>query len=481
MTGLIRLFSLAVLLGAPAAASDEPADLKPQAGELAAHYAEVATRIREAGLKSDDGYRKLEQLCDDIGHRIAGSENYRKAAEWAAETLRRDGHENVRLEPVTVPYWERGKESCTMTEPRRQPLAMLGLGFSPGTPAGGITAQVVVVRDEQEFTAKSADLRGKIVLFNNPMPPYTPQRGTSYGETVRFRGKGPHMAAEAGAVACLVRSVTATTLRSPHTGMTRYGKDAGARVPAAAISVEDAESIARLSARNIPVTVTLEMEAAERGDANAPNVIAELRGTSEPDQIVIISGHLDSWDVGQGAHDDGAGCAMAMGALKLIRSLDLHPRRTIRVVLWAAEEIGSYGAKTYLKEHAAELPRHVAAIEADLGGFAPIGYGVDAEDSEKENRAGDQLRDLLALLAPLGADRLRMGDSAADVGVLMPAGVVCLGHNTDPARYFDFHHSHADTFDKVDRNEFARNVAAMATVAYILADMPTPLGALPAK
>ena len=442
---------------------------------LVHQYAPAAARIQEAVRAGHDGYAKLQELCDDIGHRMAGSRQLEDATHWAADRMRLDGQENVRLEPVTVPWWVRGRESCVMTAPREAPLAMVGLGYSVGTPLGGVTAEVEVVRDEAELEALGAKAKGKIVLFNNVMPPYTPGRGTSYGTTVRFRGNGARLASEHGAVACLVRSVTAHSLRSPHTGMMRYG-DAKVKIPAAALSVEDAEMIARLRARDIPVTLTLKMEAQSRGEVASGNVIGELRGTTFPDEIVVIGGRIDSWAVGQGAHDDGAGVVMAMETLNVLRKLGLRPKRTIRVVLWTAEEIGLYGAKAYAEAHADELDRHVAALEADIGGFAPTGYGVDCKDEARQAKAAAQMREILRLCKSFGNLRVTEGHSSADVSPMKPAGVVVMGHNTDPSHYFDYHHTHADTLDKIDPEDLTNNIAVMATVAYVLADMPRPLG-----
>jgi carboxypeptidase Q len=348
----------------------------------------TARRIVAAALADDGAYLKLQELCDGIGHRLGGSAGLDAATRWALRTMRADGHENVRLEPVMVPKWVRGRESCEMVAPRRQPLAMLGLGYSEGTPPAGISAPVVVVRDKAELDALGNAARGKIVLFNNVMPPYTREAGTGYGRAVQYRAFGAQWAAEKGAVACLIRSVTARSLRSPHTGMMRYD-DAAVRIPAAALAIEDAEMIARLAARGIEVRVNLKMEARLAGEAPSANVIAELRGATHPEEIVVIGGHIDSWDVGQGAHDDGAGCVMAMQALTLLRKLNLRPRRTIRVVLWTGEEIGLIGAKRYAEDHADELARHVAAIEADIGCFRPTGYGVDCRDKGRRGCGGE--------------------------------------------------------------------------------------------
>jgi len=475
----MRLVSLVTLaLAASTSVADEPH--KTQASEPANHpiadrYRVAADRIMTATMAGNDAFAKMQQLCDDIGHRLSGSPQLERAVVWAAEAMRSDGQENVRLEPVKVPHWVRGRESAMMIKPRLQPLAMLGLGGSVGTPPNGVTAPVIVVRDEDEFEAAGERIRGKIVLFNNVMPPYDSQRGSGYGRTVRFRGKGARMVAEKGGVAALVRSVTAHSLRSPHTGAMHYG-DATVKVPAAAISVEDADMIARLQARGIEPVVTLKMEARTLDPANSANVIGELRGRSLPDEVVVIGGHIDSWDVGQGAHDDGGGCVAAMEAINVLRRLGMTPKRTIRVVLWTNEENGLAGGKRYAKDHADELQDHVAAIESDSGTFRPTGYSVQCHDSDRQDIAAEQMRDILSLFTSIGAADLAIGHSGADLGPMKSAGVVLMGHRVDTTHYFDYHHSHADTLDKIDPVDLSRNVAVMATVAYILADMPDRLG-----
>lgn len=442
---------------------------------LADQYRVISQRIIESTLEENDGYQKMQELCDGIGHRLSGSSQLTQAINWAADAMRADGQDNVRIEPVMVPHWVRGNESLLMTKPRVAPVVMLGLGRSVGTPEEGITAEVVVVSDEKELEELGDGAKGKIVLFNNPMPKYDPQRGAGYGTTVRFRSRGATLAAAQGAVACLVRSVTAHSLRSPHTGAMNYG-DAVVKIPAAAISTEDAAMFARLQSRGVPIEVTLKMQAKTLEDAQSGNVIGEIRGSERPEEIIVIGGHIDSWDVGQGAHDDGTGCVMAMEAINVLRKLNLRPRRTIRVVLWTNEENGLAGAKQYAADHKAELRNHVAAIESDSGGYKPLGYSFECSDDAKLKVAEKQLRDIAKLLKPIGAGRITVGGSGADVGPMRDAGVVLMGHRVEGKIYFNYHHTHADTLDKVDPQEFSQNVAVMATMAYILADMPSRLG-----
>lgn len=464
----LRCTLLGLVMAAPPALAAERA-IEPT-------YSGVARQIIDATLAGNDAYAKLEELCLDIGHRLSGSENLERAIHWAAERLRRDGHEHVRTESVAVTRWVRGAESLELLEPRSVPLAMLGLGGSVGTPPGGITAPVVVIEDFDELDALGEKLAGKIVLYNFKMPESDARSGSGYGAAVRYRGSGARRAAEHGAVAGLVRSVTTRSLRSPHTGALSYG-DAKRQIPSAAVSVEDAEMLARLQKRGVPLVARLVMEArTETDSAPSANVLAELAGREKPEEIVVIGGHIDSWDVGQGAHDDGGGCVVAMEALSVLRKLNLRPRRTIRVVLFTNEENGLAGGKAYAEAHAAELPRHVAAIESDSGVAAPVGYSIQMEEGPRRDTALRQVQEIVRLLAPLGADSAQLGHGGADIGPMRSAGVPLLGHNADMTHYFDIHHTHADTIDKVDPQELSRNVAAMAVTAYVLADMEPRLG-----
>ncbi len=469
---------LTLTLGLDSGHAEDHADKSTTASAstpIADQYRDSAKRILDATLAGNEAWDKMEQLCLEIGHRLSGSPQLEKAIDWAIDAMKKDGQEHCHREKVMVPHWVRGQESATMLKPRVETLHMLGLGLSVGTPPQGITAEVVVVADEDELDALGDGARGKIVLFNNPMPTYDPEKGAGYGSTVRFRGKGARIASEKGAVACLVRSVTANSLRSPHTGAMHYG-DAKVKIPAAAISTEGAEMIARLTARGLPVTVNLKMEAKNWSDSESANVIGELRGSTWPDEVVVIGGHIDSWDVGQGANDDGGGCVIAMEAINVLRKLNLRPKRTIRVVLWTNEENGLRGGKAYAKQHADELKDHVAAIETDSGIFAPRGYSLECNNEDKQSIAERQMSDIVTLLEPIGANTLKLGGSGADVSSMRESGVVLMGHRVEGSLYFNYHHTHADTLDKIDPTLLSQNVAAMATTAYVIADMPQRLG-----
>lgn len=463
--------SLLALPGATLAQPDAASTDRP--GDLGRRYAATASRIIAAARDGNDAYKKLIEICDDIGPRPSGSAALQQAIDWAVAALKRDGQENVRTDPVMVPHWTRGQESLALVKPRPEPLPMLGLGGSVGTPADGITAPVLIVRSKDELDALPDErIKGRIVLFNVPMTLDDARWGGGYGPAVRYRYSAARWAAERGAVAALVRSVGPSGLRTPHTGGMSY-QGMENKIPTAAITLEDAERFQRYQDREIEIVVTLKMEA-KLDDELKPsaNVLAELRGSEKPDEIVVIGGHIDSWDVGTSAHDDAAGCVIAMEALNLLRKLDLRPRRTIRVVLWTNEENGMRGAWNYIDAHADELDRHAAAIESDSGAFGLLGYGVDLRNPKREEEAAGSIEQIAGLLAQLGKLETRRGHSGADISPMREHQVPLLGLQGDMTQYFVIHHTQADTVDKIDPKDLTDHVAAMAVTAYILADMP---------
>jgi carboxypeptidase Q len=381
-----------------------------------------------------------------------------------------DGLDGVRGEPVMVPHWVRGRESAELIRPRQYGLHLIGLGGSVGTPPGGITAPVLVVGSFDELTRRSAEAKGKIVLFDVPFDT-TVAPFSAYGKAVQYRVNGPSAAARVGARACLVRSVASFSIQSPHTGVTHYDSTV-ARIPAAALGVEDAELLHRFQDRGDSVVVRLSMEARTLPDAPSRNVVAELRGSERPDEVVVVGGHIDSWDVGQGAMDDGGGAVAAWQAVRLMQRLGLRPRRTVRVVLWTNEENGGRGNLAYRDRYAADLGRHVLAIESDNGVFAPVGFGVSGSDSALA--LAKQVGPLLARIGAGAIEREAEGPEA-DVEPLVNRGVPGMGLKTDASRYFWYHHSAGDMLDKIRPEELARCVAALAVMAYIVADLPEPL------
>ena len=440
---------------------------------IARDYAEAAAKIIAAARADRAAYAKLAHLTDRIGSRLSGSAALERAIAWAVQAMKDDGHD-ARTEPVTVPHWVRGLERAAITAPVERPLVVLGLGGTVPTPRGGLTAPVVVVRSWDELEQKADRVRGAIVLYDVAMPAWDEEKGSGYGEVAQFRGRGPSRAAKLGAVGVLVRSVTAQSLRTPHTGALRYDPEQP-KIPAAAVTTEDSALIARLAAQG-PVTVRMQLEPQLLPDAQSANVIGELRGRERPDEVVVIGAHIDSWDVGQGAHDDGAGCVEVMQAITILRKLGLKPRRTIRVVLFTNEENGLAGARAYAKAHEGELGRTVLAVETDAGGFAPRGFSVEAKP-EIAPRVLARAAQIAALLGSVGPIKVSAGGSGADLSPMMPSGVVGLGLVTAGRRYFDYHHTEADTLDKVDPAELADGVAALAVLAYVAADLPDRLDA----
>ena len=427
------------------------------------NYRAAAGRIIGAALTSDRAYTRLAHLTDHIGHRLSGSKSLERAIDWAVSEMQRDGLDNVRKEKVMVPHWVRGEESLEMLTPLPRELTMLGLGNSVGTPAEGISAEAVVVQNFAELDRLGEGARGKIVVYNVPF--------TTYGTTVAYRGQGASRAARYGAVAALVRSVTPTSLQTPHTGAMNYDANQP-RIPVAAITIEAAELLQRMHNRGDRPTMKLKMEAKFLPDAESANVIAELKGTEKPDEVVLISGHYDSWDVGQGAHDDGGGCIVAWEAARLLKELGLRPRRTIRVVLYTNEENGLRGGNAYRDAHRAELAKHILAIESDSGVFRPEGFGLNAA-APLQVRAN--LQEIAKLLAGIGSDRIAANGGGADIGPIMREGVVGASLDVEGSRYFDYHHTPADTLDKVNPRELALCVATMAVMAYTVADLPESL------
>jgi carboxypeptidase Q len=440
----------------------EPKPLPPPRVKIS-EYRERASRIIGAALTEDTAYRRLAWLTDRIGNRLSGSESLERAVQWAVEEMKRDRLDNVRAEKVMVPHWVRGDESLELIEPVSRRLPMLGLGNSVGTPPEGVTAEAVVVRSFDELEALGEKVRGKVVVYNVPF--------TTYGQTVAYRGAGPSRAAKYGAVAAIVRSVTPVSLQTPHTGSLRYAEDQP-RIPAAAVTIEGAELLQRMYERGERPRVHLTMAAHFLPDAESANVVAELKGREKPEEVVVIGGHLDSWDVGQGAHDDGGGCIVSWEVARLLKELNLRPRRTIRVVLFTNEENGVRGGNGYRDAHKAEIANHVLAIESDIGVFRPTGFGL-SEKATPQARA--DFNEIAKLLSGIRADHVDPDGEGTDIGPIMKEGVTGASLNVDFSRYFDIHHTQADTFDKVNPQELAACVAAMAVMAYVVADMPDRL------
>ena len=432
------------------------------AQSISQQYSAAADRLIRAANSDSSTYRRLAELTDRFGPRFSGTDNLERAIDWILARMKEDGLDNVRGEPVMVPRWVRGRESAELIEPRRAHLPMLGLGGSIATPPQGITAEVLVVSDFDELTRRAAEAKGKIVLFNAPF--------TNYGATAQYRYNGANVAARVGAVGSLIASVASYSMRTPHTGLMAPYDSTAPKIPHAAITVEDAQMLHRMQQRGERVVVKLSMEAQTLPDVQSRNVVAEIRGREKPDEVVVLGGHIDSWDVGTGAMDDAGGCVAAWHALLLMKKLGLQPRRTVRVVMWTNEENGLRGGNAYRDAHRNELDKHILAIESDAGVFKPLGYGVTASDS-----AFAIIQQVGKLLDRIGAGSIQRGGGGADIGPIMALGVPGMGLNVQGDKYFWFHHSEADTIDKLDPHEVNLSTAALAIMAYVIADLPQAL------
>jgi carboxypeptidase Q len=431
--------------------------------------------IKKSALTDDYAYRQVAHLTENIGGRLAGSPQAKAAVEYVADELRQLGLA-VQLEEVKVPHWVRGAETAELIEypgrpaEAKQRIVLTALGGSTATPAEGISADVVVVNNFEELKALGREkVAGKIVLFNELFDKQKSAAGLAfmaYGEAVGYRGAGPKAAAELGAVAALVRSVGDADYRLPHTGFS-----APAGIPAGAVTAEDANLIAHLAAEgNVRMHLTLTPQ--KLPDVTSYNVIGDLKGSEHPEQVVVVSGHLDSWDIGTGAIDDGAGIAIAMEAAEILQKLHLRPKRTLRVIAWMDEETGGSGSRAFTKDHASDFRNYVAAIESDAGAAHPLGFEI-----QMSPLAAELLRPVTDVLQSFGANVLQPTTypPGADIAAMSEAGVPALGLMQDGRTYFHYHHSPADTLDKVVPGELRENGAAMAVMGFALASMNDPL------
>ena len=475
----MRVLTPVLLLFASLAAWSQTPQAKPQAAPPAPAFSqELRDRlqaVREAALTSDYAWHQLEHLTENIGPRPAGSPQAQAAAEYVAAEMRKLGLD-VHLEPAQVTHWIRGEEKAQLVEyPGQAPgttqrIVLATISGSSATPAEGITAEVVVVRSFDELAALGREkVAGKIVLFNVPFDERKALAGMAfeaYGEAVVYRGRGAKAAAELGAVASLIRSVGGADYRLPHTG---FSFPAG--IPAAALAAEDADLVEHLAAQGC-VRMHLTLTPQSLPDVTGYNVVADLKGSEHPEQIVVVSGHLDSWDLGRGAIDDGAGVVISMATAEVLQRLHMRPRRTLRVIAWMDEENGGGGNKAYAKTHAAEFAHHIAVIESDAGAGHPLGFYLKMPPA-----AIARLQPLVDILRPVGSTVFRSSEHSpgSDIEPLVEGGVPGIGIIQDGRKYFDYHHTAADTLDKIDPQELRENAAAMAVMGYALADMPEPL------
>jgi carboxypeptidase Q len=421
-----------------------------------------AEKLIAAAQADQFAWNRLAELTDTYGQRISGSDNLNRAIAWAQEAMKKDGLENVHTERVMVPKWVRGNESLEITNPPLHNVPMLGLGGSVATPPAGIEADVIVVATGDELTKRAADAKGKIVLFNVPY--------TNYGETVAYRSGGASMAAKVGAVAAIVRAVGPMGLRTPHTGGMNYVADV-AKIPTAAIPAEDANRIQRLVNRGINVRLRLKMEAKFDPDVESFNVVGEIKGSEKPEEIVLVGGHFDSWDPGMGASDDGVGCVVTWEAARLMKKLNIRPKRTVRVVLFTNEENGTRGGNGYRDAHTTEAANHILSVESDSGVFAPARLGFSGSETARKI-----MGEIATLLAPLGMQELTGGGGGADIGPISTLGKVpMMAYSGDSTKYFTIHHTPADTVDRIDPQEVSKAAASLAAMIYVVADMPQAL------
>ncbi|MEP2446449.1 MAG: M28 family metallopeptidase [Balneola sp.] len=425
---------------------------------------ETSDKLIKSALANDLGFERLAHLTDYYGPRLSGSEVLEQGIDWVVQEMEKDGFDRIWTQPVTVPHWVRGKESATLDAPIQKELPMASLGGSVGTPEEGITAEVMLVKSFEDLEKRSAEANGKIVLFNVPF--------TTYGQTVQYRVNGASAAAKHGAVASALASVASYSMQTPHTGTMSY-EEGVKKIPHAALTTEDANLIERFIKRGETVTLTLKMEAKNLPDAQSRNVIAEIKGSEFPEEIIVMGGHIDAWDNGHGAMDDGGGCVAAWEALRLIKETGVRPKRTIRVVLWTNEENGLRGANEYLRwvqEDEKSLDNHILAMESDAGVFDPIGFGFSGSDD-----AYKILVEIGKMLKSADSGEVRKGGGGADIGPLMRNGVPGMGLNVDGSKYFWFHHTAVDTIDKLNIDDFNECVATMAVFAYAVADLDVRL------
>lgn len=420
-------------------------------------YEADVEKIIEAATKSNIGYDRLEYLCNNFPARLSGTPRLERAIDWVFQEMQNDGLSNVQKQEVYVPNWKRNEESAAIVFPLEYKLSMTGLGGSIATPPDGITAEVVVVRDKDELDRRKDEVKGKIVLFNAPF--------TSYGETVKYRFYGAQWAAQYGAIASMIRSTSPVGYNNPHTGMMAYN-DSIAKIPHCAITLEGAELLQRYQDQGKKPVVKLVMNAETFPDALSHNVMGEKKGSTLSDEIITVGGHIDSWDVGQGAQDDGGGIMSTWEAVRLIKELGLDNKRTIRSIMWTNEENGAMGGKTYASGFAQE--KHAMAFEFDSGTFPPltISFSGSPELLEKVKK----FEPLLQKINP--NIKITSGGGGADISPLMAKGVPGMSLDTDDkGEYFWYHHSNADTFDKVDEKDFKQCVAAIAVTIYLYSNL----------
>ncbi len=442
------------------------------ASEGSGNHEALTQRLLETGLKSNTAYMLLSELVKNAPHRLSGSAGERKAVELTMKMMDSLGFQDVHAETVMVPHWVRGRRETGVVlqdgKHEGRDLAVCALGGSIATPRHGITAEVIEVRSFEELARMHDAAKGKIVFFNRPMDPTKLHTFEAYGGAVDQRSGGAARAAEAGGIAALVRSVTLAHDRAPHTGVMGY-QDGIAKVPAAAISTNDADTLSSLLKRNPRLRLRLVLDCQTLPDVPSANIVGQITGSEKPGEVVVVGGHLDCWDKGQGVHDDGSGCMQAIEALRLLNSLGVKPRRTVRAVMFMNEENGTRGGKGYAVDPRRSREHHVAAIESDRGGFAPCGFSVEGDSTLIE-----YVRRWRPLFARLGTERIQKGSGGVDISPIVATGVPGFGLDVEDFRYFDYHHSDNDTLDKVNARELELGAIVEALLCYLIAEEGLP-------
>lgn len=419
-------------------------------------------------LEEGKSYEWLDYLSNKIGPRLSGSTGAEKAVAWAKLAMEAEGHGTVKLQEVMVPHWERGsvQELTAFSGNEKQSLRICSLGGSVPTPDNGLRANVVEVRNFEELAFFGKEkLQGKIVFYNVPMKQYHYHTFNAYGESGKYRYRGAQEAAKYGAIASITRSLTLSLDDYPHTGAMGYA-DSVPKIPACAISTKGAEELSKMIKLNANTEVSIKMDCNTFPDVQSYNVIAEIKGSEHPEEIIVVGGHLDAWDNGHGAHDDGAGCVQSMELLRIFRDLKIQPKRTIRVVLFMNEENGLKGGIKYAEEAKAKNENHIAAIESDEGGFSPRGFSSSCKFPEKIA----SIKKWKSLFLPYGIYDWEQDGGGADISRLEDSGTLLIGLQPDSQRYFDYHHTEIDTFDKVNKRELLLGAASIASLVYLLSE-----------